>query len=52
MMLAGIGFLVVMFFLANHLSQRFVKPILRGFSDIVGNKELLRNESGIEELEE
>lgn len=52
MMLAGIGFLVVMFFLANHLLQRFVKPILRGFSDIVGNKELLRNESGIEELEE
>ena len=52
MMLAGIGFLVVMFFLANHLSQRFVKPILQGFSDIVGNKELLRNESGIEELEE
>ena len=42
----------MMFFLANHLSQRFVKPILRGFSDIVGNKELLRNESGIEELEE
>ena len=52
MILAGIGFLVVMLFLANHLSQRFVKPILQGFSDIVGNKEFLRNESGIEELEE